>query len=206
MAKSRINLIPTELQIASYINKGKLLVIWVILVMTGLLIMYVFQKACVLRYQSQIARQNIEAQLLEEQKEDLNKEIAEFEGKLRNRAEVENMAQMIKKILSDYTFPSTLLKELSFLIPPEIWVTQLSLTPLTEEAKDKATILPSKLLTIEGIALNEEALAVLLMNLESHPWFKKMKLNSAERDEDEYPEEVFTFSLEGRLEEKRDED
>ena len=205
MTKQRINLIPKELQIAAEINTRKILAIWVLLVISALLAIHVAQKAYVLKYKNQIAGQNIEGQLLVQQKTDLDQKIAEFNHKLPNRDELKDMGRMVKNILSNYTSPSALLKELSFMMPPEVWVTQLSLTIQTEEKKDKTPPNQSRLLTIEGIALGEEALAGLLTNLESHPWFKKIKLDWAERERSRYQKGVFTYLIKGRLEERKHE-
>lgn len=206
MTKQRINLVPKELQIAADINTRKILAIWIILVIVTFLAIHVVQKASVLKYKNQIAKQNIESQLLVQQKADLDEKIAELDHKLPNRDELKDMGRMVKNILSNYTFPSALLKELSFIIPPEVWVTQLSLTTPTEETKDKSPPTRSKLLTIEGIALEEEALAGLLTNLESHPWFKEIKLDLAEREEGRYYKGAFTYLIKGRLEERKHED
>ncbi len=206
MTKQRINLIPKELQIAADMNTRKILAMWVLLVIVGFLAIHVVQKAYVLKYKNQIARQNIQGQLLVQQKTDLDQKIAEFEHKLPNRDELKNRGRMVKNVLSNYTFPSALLKELSSMMPPEVWVTQLSLTIQTEEKKDKTTPNRSRLLTIEGVALGEEALGGLLTNLESHPWFKDMKLDLAEREGSRYQKGVFTYLIKGRLEERKHED
>jgi|GEM_PF-3869261 len=205
MTKRRINLIPKELQIAADINARKILAIWILLVIGALLAIHVAQKAYVLKYENQMARQNIEGQLLVQQKTDLDQKIAEFDHKLPNRDELKDMGRMVKNILSNYTSPSALLKELSFMMPPEVWVTQLSLSNRAEETKDKESLNRSRLLTIEGFALNQEALAGLLTNLESHPWFKEMKLDLAEREESRYQKGVFTYLIKGRLEERKHE-
>ncbi len=206
MTKQRINLIPREQRIAAEINTRKLIVIWVLLVTVTLLAIYVIQKAYVWQYKNKIAKQNLEGQILVQQREDLDKKITEFVTKLPNRDELEDKSQMVKNILSNYTFPSALLRELSLMMPPDVWVTQLSLIPQVRETKNKKILNHSRLLTIEGIALDQEALGKLLAGLESHPWFKEIRLDFAEREENRYQKEVFTFLIEGRLKDRSYED
>jgi len=204
MIKRRINLIPGELQLATSINLRKLLTVWILLVILIFFAISVVQKAYVLKYRNQIARQNIESQILLQQKLELEEKIAELKMNLPKRDELEGIAGMVRKILSDYTLPSDILRELSFMVPPDIWVTRLSLSRETEKRKDRRTIQYRKL-TIEGVALNQQSLADILTNLESHPWFKEIKLDFVEREEDRYEKEVFDFLIEGRLKERVDE-
>jgi Tfp pilus assembly protein PilN len=168
-------------------------------VAVAFLAIHLFQKAYVLKYKNQIAKQNIERQLVLEQNTELDQKIVEFENKLSNLDELDERSKMVKEILSNYTFPSSLLKELSFMMPPDVWVTQLSLTTPTEETKDKKPPQNKRLLTIEGIALDKEGVAEIVINLESHPWFKEVKLDFAEREENRYQKEVFNFLIEGKL-------
>lgn len=201
MRKQRINLVPKQLRIALSINFRKLMVVWVLLVMVAFLIIHVVQTAYVLKYKNQIARQNIESQLLAQQKRELDEEITNFSKKLPRWDQLEEMNRMIKRILSNYILPSALLRELSLMMPPDVWVTQLSLTTPAKEAKDKKTSHPGRWLVIEGVALYEEGVAEVLSNFESHPWFEEVKLDFAEREENRYQQEVFNFLIRGKLEE-----
>lgn len=200
-AKQRINLIPIQLQIASEINFRKLFTIWVLLVLVALLGIYAAQKARVLQYQNKMVSQNGESQLLLQQKADLDQKVAGFWSQLRNRDELKQRGNIAKQILSNYTFPSTILMELSIAIPSEVWVTELSLAIQTERVEVKMAPNRRRVLAIEGFALNQEAIGELLTNLESHVWFKDVQLRLAEREEDSYQNEVFSFQMEARLEE-----
>lgn len=103
--------------------------------------------------------------------------IAEVEAFKKNNAELKHKIEVIEKLKADQYGPVRIMDEVSKALPDLLWLTDLNLSGTT--------------ITLKGRALNENAVANFISNLDASPYFSEPTLRIMAQDD----KGVFTFDM-----------
>jgi type IV pilus assembly protein PilN len=103
--------------------------------------------------------------------------IAEVEAFKKNNAELKHKIDVIEKLKADQYGPVRIMDEVSKALPDLLWLSDLSLSGTT--------------ITLRGKALNENAVANFISNLDASPYFAEPSLKIMTQDD----KGVFSFDM-----------
>ena len=172
-AQNKINLLPDEFGVSTTDKFVK----WA--VSNGRWVVVLTEFVVICAFLSRFYFDTVLANLFEDikQKQAIVDSASSFEENFRR---VQEKIKIIKSLLAEEKKPSSLIAELSLLLPLDISLTSISVD--------------SKQLTFSGHALSENSLNVLLSGLVSHPRLESINLTSVSTPKDNFPGIDFNIS------------
>jgi len=193
----RIDLIPSDLKIYPFLDTRKVFGSTISLTLVVLLSIYIFQLSAIEKYRVLVQRQRIEKNSLLKEKKEFEKILSQSEEIKKENQKLGEKIGVIQNIMSDRVFWSSILKEVTHMVPKGCWLEKLEVSEKNVKKEEDENQVKKKIV-FEGISLNNEKAFEFLTNLESSLFFESLVLVFSQKDKIG-ERTVYHFQIEGEV-------
>jgi Tfp pilus assembly protein PilN len=194
----RINLIPSAFKVKQGYDLRKMVSTCVILSLIAMGLIYLYQITSIQRYKKETATyQMLKGRLLKE-KITLENILLDLEGISEKENRIDKIATVIEKINNRRIIWSDVLKRITQIIPPALWLVRLHV--IEEELEENRGQKPeiTKKLILKGSSLDNMGVTDFLTHLEESGIFSKVTLEYSQK-KILGTETVFDFEIDGEF-------